>query len=88
MRKDLAASPDEDRRARLLEALNAYNEALKFRLPDTAPLDYAAIQGNLSLLYLDLSSFPEENRKDQLRKAINCRAASGFLEALLRAIGI
>jgi len=77
--RDLASSPDEDRRARLLEALHAYNEALNHYRPDTAPLAYAMTQGNLAFLYLDLSAFPEENRKDQLRRAIQCTVTARLI---------
>jgi hypothetical protein len=42
----VATLPDEDRAARLREALAAYDEALRFRRPDTAPLDYATTQNN------------------------------------------
>jgi hypothetical protein len=70
----LANLPDEDRRARLLEALEAYTEALKFRRPDTAPLDYAMTQANLALSFMDISNFPEENREEQYSKAVKSTA--------------
>ena len=70
----LANLPDEDRRARLLEALAAYDEALQFRRPDTAPLAFAMTQANLALLCVEFSKFPEENRKEQLGKAIKYAA--------------
>ncbi len=66
----LANLPGEERRARLLAALAAYDEALQHYRPDTAPLAFAMTQANLALLFLDLSTFPDEDRKEQFLKAI------------------
>jgi hypothetical protein len=67
----LANLPDEDRRARLLEALHAYNEALKFRRPDTAPLAYAMTQNNRGNVLRDLASSPDEDRRARLLEALH-----------------
>jgi hypothetical protein len=67
----LANLPDEDRRARLLEALDAYNEALKFRRPDTAPLDYAMTQNNRGTVLSDLAASPDEDRRARLLEALD-----------------
>jgi|GEM_PF-4180624 len=68
----LAASPGEDRRARLLAALAAYEEALRYRRPDTAPLDYAATQNNLGYLHLAFIGLPGEDEEGRYRQAVIC----------------
>ncbi len=55
---EIASLPGEDRRARLLAALAAYDEALRFRRPDTAPLAYAATQNNRANLLSAIASLP------------------------------
>jgi tetratricopeptide (TPR) repeat protein len=75
--RDLAASPDEDRRARLLEALAAYTEALLHYRPDTAPLDYAAAQNNRGTVLSDLAASPDEDRRARLLEAL-----AAYTEAL------
>jgi hypothetical protein len=74
----LANLPDEDRRARLLEALAAYTEALHFRRPDTAPLDYAMTQNNRGNVLRDLAASPDEDRRARLLEAL-----AAYTEALL-----
>ena len=62
----MAGLPGEDRRGRLLAALAAYDEALQFRRPDTAPLDYAMTQNNLGLLLNEIAGLPGEDRRAPL----------------------
>jgi tetratricopeptide (TPR) repeat protein len=62
--------PGEDRRARLLAALAAYDEALQFRRPDTAPLDYAATQNNRATLLSEMAGLPGEDRRARLLAAL------------------
>ncbi len=66
----VATLPGEDRRARLLEALAAYDEALRFYRPDTAPLDYATTQNNRATLLRDIASLPGEDRRARLLEAL------------------
>jgi len=40
-----------DREANLERAIAAYREALRFRTPEAAPLEYAATQNNLGNAY-------------------------------------
>jgi len=65
----LANLPGEDRRQHLLDALAAYDQA---RRPDTAPLDYAMTQGNLSVLHRDLARLPEEDPRQHWKQALEC----------------
>ena len=66
----VATLPGEDRAARLRESLAAYDEALRFRRPDTAPLDYAMTQFNLAILAMNLAELPGENQRARWRDAI------------------
>jgi tetratricopeptide (TPR) repeat protein len=52
----------------LRKAIAAYGEALRFRTPDVAPLDYARTQNNLGVAYRCLSE--HEDPVGNLRKAI------------------
>ncbi|MBA3531518.1 MAG: tetratricopeptide repeat protein, partial [Ardenticatenales bacterium] len=76
----VATWPEQDRRARLLAALAAYDEALRFRQPDTAPLAYAMTQGNLVNLFLARAELPGEERLGRLGQALSAawRAYSLF----------
>ena len=47
-------SPAGDRAANLQQAIACYREALRFRTPETAPLDYATTQNNLGAAYANL----------------------------------
>ena len=49
--------------ANLGRAIAAFSQALRFYLPDTAPLNYAATQNNLGIAYSDLAAHrdPEAN---------------------------
>jgi hypothetical protein len=67
---DLATLAGEDRRARLLAALAAYDEALRFRTPDSAPLDYAMTQNNRANLLSDLATLAGEDRRARLLAAL------------------
>ncbi|HYO59077.1 hypothetical protein, partial [Archangium sp.] len=58
------------RAQRLVQALEAYGEALRFRTPDTAPLDYAQTQNNRANLLGELASLPGENRLERLAEAL------------------
>ena len=51
--------PIGNRRANLQRAIAAYSEALRFRPPDAAPLDYARTQANLGIVYEDLDDLPQ-----------------------------
>jgi hypothetical protein len=62
--------PGEDRGARLREALAAYDAALRYRTPETVPLDYAMTQNNRAVLLRDLASVPGEDRGARLREAL------------------
>ncbi len=66
----LSNLPDEDRRARLLEALAAYDEALQHYRPDTAPLAYAMTQTNLANLHMNMADLPEENKRERQKMAL------------------
>ncbi|MGC9040163.1 MAG: hypothetical protein ACP5MJ_11750 [Roseiflexus sp.] len=60
----------EDRAARLHAALAAYDEALRFRTPATAPLAYAVTQTNRGWLLQDLATLAGEDRAARLRAAL------------------
>ena len=66
----LRGCPGEDPLARLLAALTALDEALKYRRPDTAPLDYAMTQNNWANLLYDLAGLPGEDRRARLLAAL------------------
>ncbi len=61
--------PTGDRAANLQQAIACYREALRFRTPEAAPLDYAATQNNLGNAYLYL---PTGDRAANLQQAIAC----------------
>ena len=52
------------------QALSAYDEALRFYTPTSAPLDYAITQGNLLNLYQTLAGEPGEDRMSRLSDAL------------------
>ncbi|MBX2998251.1 MAG: tetratricopeptide repeat protein [Caldilineaceae bacterium] len=80
---ELATLPGEDRRQRLYDALAAYDEALRFRRPDTAPLAYAMTQGNLANLYAAFSETQgEEGRRRQVQSIQAVMAAHSFFEVV------
>jgi tetratricopeptide (TPR) repeat protein len=54
----------------LREALAAYDQALRFYTPDTAPLAYAGTQTNRGTVLRDLASLPDEDRGARLREAL------------------
>jgi tetratricopeptide (TPR) repeat protein len=58
-----------DRADNLARAIQCYQEALRFRTPEAAPLDYATTQNNLGNAYADL---PTGDRADNLARAIQC----------------
>ncbi len=59
----LATLPGEERRERLYDALAAYDEALRFYRPDTAPLAYAMTQNNRANMLSELATLPGEDRR-------------------------
>jgi len=63
-----------------VQALAAYDEALQFRRPDTAPLAYAMTQGNLLSLFSAMADLPGEDRRGWLLKALRAgwEAYTGF----------
>jgi tetratricopeptide (TPR) repeat protein len=67
--------PYGNHRDNLKRAIDAFREALRFRTPDAAPLDYAMTQDNLGIAYRDLAAV--EDRTDNLKRAIDA-----FREAL------
>jgi hypothetical protein len=69
---ELATLPGEDRRQRLYDALAAYDDALRFRRPDNAPLDYATTQNNRATILSELATLPGEDRRQRLHDALNC----------------
>ncbi|HLB50184.1 MAG TPA: hypothetical protein VJL59_24440, partial [Anaerolineales bacterium] len=64
-------------------ALAAYDEALKYRRADTAPLDYAMTQSNLANLFVAFANLPEEDRRAYLLRSLHCAyTALSFFERL------
>jgi tetratricopeptide (TPR) repeat protein len=61
--------PTGDRAANLEQAIQCYREALRFRTPEAAPLDYATTQNNLGIAYRNL---PTGDRAANLEQAIQC----------------
>jgi len=61
--------PTGDRAANLQKAIECFTEALRFYIPEAAPLDYAMTQNNLGAAYADL---PTGERAANLQKAIEC----------------
>jgi tetratricopeptide (TPR) repeat protein len=61
--------PTGDRAANLAQAIACYREALLFRTPETASLQYAATQNNLGEAYRNL---PTGDRAANLAQAIAC----------------
>ncbi len=74
--------PPAARAARLRESLAAYDEALRFRRPDTAPLAYATTQSNLANFSMNLADLPGEDRRGRWQEAIRyaVTALSLFLQ--------
>ena len=60
----------EDRRARLLDALDAYDQALRFLRPEVMPLDYAMTQNNRATLLSAMATLPGEDRRGRLLAAL------------------
>jgi len=80
---EIATLPGEDRRARLLQALDAYDDALRFRRPENAPLDYATTQINLSLLFTRLASLQGGDRLHYLVAGFaSAQEGARFFQAL------
>lgn len=48
-----------DRAGNLVQAIECYQQALRFWTPETAPLDYAMAQNNLGNAYRDLLNGPD-----------------------------
>ncbi|PDW02098.1 hypothetical protein [Candidatus Viridilinea mediisalina] len=69
-RSRVANLAGEDRRARLHAALAAYDEALRFRTPESAPLAYAATQNNRAAILSAIASLAGEDRRARLRAAL------------------
>jgi tetratricopeptide (TPR) repeat protein len=67
---DLATLPGEDRRGRLYAALAAYDDALRYRRPENAPLAYATTQNNRANRLSDLATLPGEDRRGRLYAAL------------------
>jgi protein-arginine kinase activator protein McsA len=67
----VATLAEEDRAARLRQALSAYDEALRFRTATSAPLDYAMTQNNRGNVLQDLATLAEEDRAARLRQALS-----------------
>jgi tetratricopeptide (TPR) repeat protein len=68
-----------DRTENLQRAIACYEQALRFRTPEAAPLDYAMTQNNLGNAYSEL---PTGDRGQNLEKAIAClNTASSILTA-------
>jgi DNA-binding protein Fis len=60
----------ENRRERLLAALAAYDEALRFRTPESAPLAYAMTQNNRANRLSEIATLAGENRRERLLAAL------------------
>jgi tetratricopeptide (TPR) repeat protein len=69
--QSLATLAEEDRAARLRQALSAYDEALRFYTPTSAPLDYAMTQNNRGAVLRSLATLAEEDRAARLRQALS-----------------
>ena len=63
------ALPTGERAANLRQAIECYQEALRFYTPEAAPPNYAATQNNLGTAYSDL---PTGERAANLARAIEC----------------
>jgi tetratricopeptide (TPR) repeat protein len=66
----------------LQNAISAYEEALRFRTPERAPINYAATQNNLGNVYGDLAAYqnPVENLKHAItayEEALRFRTTEG-----------
>jgi hypothetical protein len=66
----IAGQGGEDRAGRLRAALEAYDEALRFRTPQAAPLAYAMTQNNRGTVLRDLAGLGGEDRGERLRAAL------------------
>lgn len=83
----IATLPGEDRRARLLQALEAYDDTLKYYRPEVAPLDYAMTQGNLANLYAAFAELPGEGHRARQRQSVQAVAlALTFFERVGHAV--
>ncbi|HEU4326922.1 MAG TPA: NB-ARC domain-containing protein [Roseiflexaceae bacterium] len=79
----VAVAPEQERAPRLTAALSAYEEALRFYAPDTAPLDYAGTQNNRAVLLRELAGLPGEDRRGRLGEALRIAwEALGWFERL------
>ena len=69
---EIATLPGEDRRARLLQALAAYDDALLYYRPEVAPLAYAMTQNNRANRLSAIATLPGEDRRARLYDALRC----------------
>jgi hypothetical protein len=67
----IANYPGQDRAQRLLAALDAYNEALRFFASSFNAHLYATAQTNRANLLRELATLPGENRAQRLREALD-----------------
>jgi hypothetical protein len=68
--QQLATLGDEQRGDRLRESLAAYDQALRFRTPEAAPLDYATTQNNRGNVLQQLATLGDEQRGVRLRESL------------------
>ncbi|MCB9137396.1 MAG: hypothetical protein H6642_03515, partial [Caldilineaceae bacterium] len=68
---EIATLPGEDRGERLLQALDAYDQALRFYTPEAAPLAYAMTQNNRATLLSEIATLPGEDRGERLLQALD-----------------
>lgn len=62
--------PGETRAQLLHQSLAAYDGALEYYRPDTAPLGYAATQNNRATLLSEIATLPGEDRRGRLLAAL------------------
>ena len=67
---DVANLANQPRVAQLARALAAYDDALRYYRPDTAPLAYAATQNNRGTRLSELANLPDEDRTARLHQAL------------------
>jgi hypothetical protein len=72
----LADLPDEDRPARLHQALAAYEAALAHYTPEAAPLNHAMTQNNKGNVLTSIADLPGEDRRARLYEALAANDAS------------
>ncbi|MBA2447978.1 MAG: hypothetical protein H0V51_08135, partial [Chloroflexi bacterium] len=65
-------TPGQSRRARLFDALAAYDEALKHRRPEVVPLDDAMTLGNVAISLCQIANISGEDRRGRLAEALRC----------------